>query len=153
MHSGISSSESELTTDNEEQSVRRSRAGSGVMCSTLDRELDGEQILFPESDGEESDWIESDSEDTGVDALISTGCVDRVEHDREDLVGRSDLVRCLYVHMLCSMHCSVYANVIIGRAGPSPPTTTTLCSLTSRHSPRTSAARLLVTCTCMCFVQ
>jgi ankyrin repeat protein len=92
LHKGISSSESELTTDNEEQSVRRSRAGSGVMCSTPDRELDGEQILFPESDGEESDWIESDSEDTGVDTLISTGCVDRVEHDREDLVGRSDLL-------------------------------------------------------------
>ena len=146
MHLGISSSESE----NEEQSVQRSRAGSGVMCSTPDRELDGEQILFPESDGEESDWIESDSEDTGVDTLISTGCVDRVEHDREDLVGRSDLVRRLYSVMLCSMHCSVYANVMIGRAGPSPLTTTTLCSLANKRSPRMSAAKLHATC--MCFV-
>ena len=100
--SGISSSESELTSDNEEPSEQRNRAGSGLMYNV---ELNGEHILFPESDGEESDWIDSDSEDRGLaDAPIEG--VDSVDNGREGFIVGSGLSVRHFYFMFSSLSCT-----------------------------------------------
>ena len=110
MHSGISSSESELTSENEDQSEKRRSAGGGLMYN---EGLDGEQILFPESDGEENDWIDSDPEDRRLaDAPIGTEGVDSVDSDREGFIVGSDLsVRHFYFmfSMYSPVHTCTYA--------------------------------------------
>lgn len=78
MYLGISSSESE----DEEQNVASStyiNQQRKALCSPLD----GEQILFSESEGEESDWIDSDLEDTIDDSVHIDGSAD-LEVDRRN---------------------------------------------------------------------
>lgn len=75
---GISSSENEMANEGEEQNID----SSTNINQQGNSHLDGEQILFPESEGEESDWIDNDLEDTTIHDSAHVNCAADLEVDR-----------------------------------------------------------------------
>ena len=93
---GCSSSESEEVSDG--GGLKNvGRVGSELERNTC-TELDAEQILFPESDGEESDWIVNDLEEVQMDVTLELGDADDQQTDTEGchsvcLAGTTEPVR------------------------------------------------------------
>ena len=66
--------------------------------------MDGEQILFPESEGEESDWIDSDLEDTTLDDSVHIeGAADLEVDRRNSPIDSKVLTECI-----CMLYILVY---------------------------------------------
>ena len=62
--------------------------------------MDGEQILFPESEGEESDWIDSDLEETTIDDSVNIEGAADLEVDRRNApIDSKVLTECIYMYM------------------------------------------------------
>lgn len=104
---GISSSESDLTSDTEERNERSMTGGRYTQGVYVYSDLDGEQILFPESSGEESEWIVSDLEDTTTGTPIGMGGADNEQEDRRwNPIAGAERVRiytCTYMRLFIGL--------------------------------------------------
>ena len=97
---GISSSENEDEEQNLVSSTYINQQGK-ALC----RYLDGEQILFQESEGEESDWIDSDLEETTIDDSVHIeGAADLEVDRRNGPIDSKVLTECIYMYMYSTLY-------------------------------------------------